>query len=155
MIRELINRFNQSLSERLVALRRRHAAPVKIWFEPEINTPHNRAMAMNMAIVGETIDLSRTGVAFSVSCIRVNEKYLVGQDRRLNLEIELPSGTVEMQVVGKRYERSASHSTTEKYVIGAHILRLDPDSNAAFDHFLRHGVKRKRRTPGSLELEVD
>lgn len=155
MIRELVNRFNQSLSERLVALRRRHMAPVKIWFEPEINTPHNRATARNLAIAGETVDLSRTGIAFTVSAIRVEEKYLVGQERRLNLEIELPSGTVEMQVIGKRYERTAKHSNVEKYLVGAHILRLDPDSNAAYDHFLRHGVKRKAKAPGSLELGID
>ena len=155
MIRELINRFNRSLSERLVANRRKHAAPMRVWFEPEINTPHNQAIAKNMAMPGETVDMSRSGIAFIVSSIRVNEKYLVGQERKLNVEIDLPTGRVEMQVIGKRYEKVGIHWSDEKFLIGANIVRLDADSNPIYDLFLRKGSKQRRTSSRGFELGID
>ncbi len=155
MIRRLISKFNRSLSERLVPARRKHAAPVRVWFEPDVNTPHNRQIAKNMAIPGETVDLSRTGVAFIISAIRINEKYFVGQERKLNIEIDLPSGKVEMQVVGRRYEKVGIHLSTEKFLIGSHIVKIESESNAVFDHFLRHGSGRKKSGRGGLELGID
>lgn len=155
MIRNLISRFNRSLSERLVSSRRKFAAPMRVWFEPEINSPHNQEIAKNMAMPGETVDLSRTGIAFLVSSIRDKERYLVGQERKLNVEIDLPSGKVTMQVVGRRYEKVGVHLSMEKFLVGAQIVRLESESNAAFDHFLRNGAGRRKSTPGSLELGID
>lgn len=128
---------------------------MRVWFEPEINTPHNHAIAKNMAMPGETVDMSRTGIAFIVSSIRVNEKYLVGQDRKLNIEIDLPTGRVEMQVVGKRYEKVGANSTDEKYLIGANIVKLETDSNPAYDLFLRKGARAQRTASQGLELGID
>ena len=128
---------------------------MRVWFEPEINSPHNQEIAKNMAMPGETVDLSRTGIAFLVSSIRDKERYLVGQERKLNVEIDLPSGKVTMQVVGRRYEKVGVHLSMEKFLVGAHIVRLESESNAAFDHFLRNGAGRRKSTPGSLELGID
>lgn len=108
-----------------------------------------------MAMPGETVDMSRTGIAFVVSSIRVNEKYLVGQDRKLNIEIDLPTGRVEMQVVGKRYEKVGVHLSDEKFLIGANIVRLDSDSNPAYDLFLRKGTQQPRSSSNGLELGID
>lgn len=128
---------------------------MRVWFDPDINTPNNREIARNMALPGETVDLSRTGIAFLVNSIRVQEKYLVGQDRKLNVEIDLPSGKVEMQVVGKRYEKVGTGSNAEKFLIGATIVKLESDSNAVYDHFLRKGSRPRGGSAGSLELGVD
>ena len=128
---------------------------MRVWFEPEINSPHNQEIAKNMAMPGETVDLSRTGIAFLVSSIRDKERYLVGQERKLNVEIDLPSGKVTMQVVGRRYEKVGLHLSMEKFLVGAQIVRLESESNAAFDHFLRNGAGRRKSTPGSLELGID
>jgi len=155
MIRRLISKFNKTLSERLVSSRRKFAAPMRVWFEPEVNSPHHHEIAKNMAIPGETVDLSRTGIAFLVSSIRDKEKYLVGQDRKLNIEIDLPSGKVTMQVIGRRYEKVGVHLSMEKFLVGAHIIRLESESNAAYDHFLRNGARRAKRAAGSLNLGID
>lgn len=128
---------------------------MRIWFEPDINTAQNREIARNSTLLGETVDLSRTGIAFVVTSIRVQEKYLVGQDRKLNIEIDLPQGKCEMQVVGKRYEKVGVHLSAEKFLIGATIVRLESDNNAIYDHFLRKGSRSRRRTASSLELGVD
>ena len=69
MIRELITRFNRSLSERMVSSRRHHKAPIKVWFEPDVNSGRLRDDAVPACILGETADISRTGIGFIVPSI--------------------------------------------------------------------------------------
>src|ERR1051325_11055250 len=109
MLRELINKFNRSLSERMVAPRRNHTAPIRVWFDAEVDTELSRERARAACIYGETVDISRSGIAFLVPSIRVKEKYLVGHDRDLNIEVDLPTGKVYMRAMGKRYEKVGVH----------------------------------------------
>jgi len=155
MLRKLISKFNSSLSDSMVPSRRRHTAPVKIWFEPEINSERAREAERAACLLGETFDISRTGVAFVVSSIRVKEKYLVGHDRTLNLEIDLPNGKVHMKVIGRRHEKVGQHISTERFLVGAHILKIDDADKENYETFLRRGTRGTRRATGSLELGID
>lgn len=154
MLRKLISRFNRSLTESMVSSRRRHTAPVKIWFEPEINSERARELARSSCVLGETYDISRSGIAFVVPSIRLKEKYLVGQDRILNIEMELPTGKVHMKVMGKRYEKVGVHISVEKFLVGANIQFIDGLDKDHYETFLRRG-HRGNRTTGSLELGID
>ena len=155
MLRELINKFNRSLSERMVAPRRSHKAPVKVWFDAELDTELSRELARAACIYGETVDISRTGIAFLVPSIRVKEKYLVGQERDLNVEIDLPTGKVYMRVIGKRYEKVGIHISTERFFVGAHILSLSGQDRENYEAFLRNGTRRAKRTAAGVELRAD
>ena len=155
MIRELINRINRSWSERIVAARRRHSAPMKVWFDPHTKTEIAREAARGACLLGETVDLSRTGIAFSVASIRDKEKYLVGQERGLNVELDLPGGRVHMRVVGRRYEKVGMHISTERFLVGAQILELEGADKECYEAFLRRGPRGVRGTAGALELGVD
>ena len=151
MIRELITRFNRSLSERMVSSRRRHKAPVKVWFEPELNTDLAREDARSSCICGETADISRTGIGFVVPSIRIKEKYLVGQQRNLNIEIDLPTGKVCMKAVGCRYEKVGIHISAERFFVGAQILTLSGTDRENYELFLKNG-NRPARSSASIEL---
>lgn len=151
MIRELITRFNRSLSERMVSSRRRHKAPMKVWFEPEMNTDRARDEALAACICGETADISRTGIGFIVPSIRIKEKYLVGQQRNLNIEIDLPSGKIFMRAVGCRYEKVGIHLSAERFFVGAQILHLTGVDKERYDAFLQNG-NRPARGATSMEL---
>src|SRR5687767_14823857 len=155
MIREMIARFNRSLSERMVAPRRRHTAPVKVWFDPDTNTELARERARAACILGETVDISRTGIAFLVPSIRVKEKYLVGQERKINVEIDLPTGKVFLTVIGRRYEKVGVHISTERFLVGAHILTLSGGDKEHYESFLKNGNRAGRRGATSLELGID
>ena len=155
MIRELITRFNRSLSERMVSARRRHTAPMKVWFDPDGNTERARDAARAACILGETVDISRTGIAFLVPSIRVKEKYLVGHERNLNIEIDLPTGKVHLTAVGRRYEKVGMHISTERFFVGAHILNLTDVDKEIYETFLRNGNRRGKNTAASLELGID
>ena len=155
MLRELINRFNSSLSERMVSPRRSHTAPIKVWFDADLNTERSREMARAACIWGETVDISRTGISFLVPAIRVNEKYLVGHERDLNIEIDLPTGKVYMRVLGKRYEKVGVHISTERFLVGAHIVSLNGPDRENYETFLRNGMRRAKAPAAGFGLSVD
>jgi hypothetical protein len=153
MIRELITRFNRSLSERMVSSRRRHTAPIKIWFEPDTTTGPLRHDAVPACIMGETADISRTGIGFLVPSIRLKEKYLVGQQRTLNIEIDLPTGKVFMQAVGCRYEKVGIHISAERFFVGAQILSLTGTDKENYETFLTNGT-RGPKTAARVEAGI-
>ncbi|MFZ1701259.1 MAG: hypothetical protein WBO10_14950 [Pyrinomonadaceae bacterium] len=155
MIRELITKFNRSLSERMVSTRRRHKAPVKIWFDPDMNTERARDIARSSCILGETADISRSGIGFIVPMIRLKEKYLVGHERVLNVEIDLPNGKVHLRAMGRRYEKVGVHISTERFLVGAHIVELKGHDKEIYETFLKHGNRRLKVAASGLELEID
>lgn len=155
MIRELITKLNRSLSDRMVSSRRRHTAPVKVWFDPDVNTERAREIARAACILGETVDISRTGIGFLVPSIRLKEKYLVGQQRNLNLEIDLPTGKVLVRAIGCRYEKVGMHISTERFLVGAQILTLTGSDKEHYELFLKNGNRGMKQAAGTLELGID
>ena len=155
MIRELIAKFNRSLTESMVSSRRNHIAPIKIWFDPEVNSERGREAARSACILGETVDISRTGLGFSVPMIRFKEKYLVGHERNLNVEIELPNGKVFLQAIGRRYEKVGIHISTERFLVGAQITSLTGEDKEIYETFLKRGSRSLRAAARELELNAD
>lgn len=152
MIRELINKLRGTLVERSHSARKKHNLPIKISFDPQFNTGR---LNDTLYISGETADVSSTGVGFIVSAIRVRENYLVGQERTLNAEIDLPGGKVKMKMIGRRYEKVGIHLSTERFLIGAEITDMSKPDRERYEHFLRYGGKRGGATSPSFEMGVD
>jgi hypothetical protein len=153
MIRELVSKVTSVITERRASARKRFQVPVKVWFEPDANllfaSPYR-----DLYISGETYDLSQTGIAFLVSSIRIKEDYLVGQDDRiLNVELDLTGKKIRMQVIGRRYERIGIHSSTERYVIGAEIVKIDPEDRRSYEYFMRYGNKLTK-TMAAAKAEI-
>ena len=156
MLRELITKINRSMKERMVAPRRKHSAIVKLWFDADVKNERAQEAARAACIIGETIDLSRTGIGFLVPSIRTKEKYLVGQERHVNVEIDLPTGKVYMKVLGKRYKKVGIHISTEKFLVGAAISSLTGSDKDNFEAFLKTGDRTGAQgTAHGLELGID
>lgn len=155
MIRKLIEKLSGILVERSHSARRKISLPIKLSFEPLHATGRLTAPAQVVYISGETFDLSSCGVAFVVSSIRVRENYLVGQDRILNAEIDLPDGKIQMKIIGRRYERVGVHVSAEKYLVGAEIVEITNENREAYDDFIRYGAKRKKAASPSYGMGID
>jgi hypothetical protein len=128
---------------------------MKVWFDPDSNTERAIHLARTQCILGETVDISRSGIAFLVPSIRSQEKYLVGQERALNVEIDLPTGKVQMRVLGRRYEKVGVHISTERFLVGAQIQMLTGTDKEMYETFLKAGPRRMKGAAGSLELGID
>jgi hypothetical protein len=128
---------------------------MKVWFDPDTKSEHALHVAKAACILGETVDISRSGIAFIVPSIRSQEKYLVGQERDLNVEIDLPTGKVQMRVIGRRYEKVGIHISTERFFVGAQIQTLTGTDKEIYESFLTAGPRRAKGSTGALELGID
>jgi len=158
MIRNFIATITKKISERRDNPRYKLQIPIKVWFEPEKKAgklPPPQLLTEDCFICGETFDLSITGIAITVPSIRIRENYLVGENRTLNAELDLPDGKVSMQIVGTRYEQIGEHLSVARYLIGARILQMTPENMKVYEHFLHNGHKILRKAASSLALEVD
>jgi c-di-GMP-binding flagellar brake protein YcgR len=153
MLRELVSRFSVTWIERRASVRKKYSVPVKVCFAPESN-PHNVTRSCDESFLsGETVDISETGIGFVVSSIRIKEKYLVGQERVLNVELDLAGKKIRMQVLGKRYERVGIHASTERYLVGAAITGMSDDDRQKYEYFLKNG-KKLLKSAGVPALEM-
>jgi c-di-GMP-binding flagellar brake protein YcgR len=88
------------------------------------------------SLKGHTLDISKTGMALVVPAIRIAEHYLTGEDRRLRVKLELPSGPIEMLMVPVRYESLEEDQTESGYVIGARITEMSDTNRARFEEYI-------------------
>jgi c-di-GMP-binding flagellar brake protein YcgR len=97
--------------------------------------PNLNGSRRSRSIDGHTLDISTTGLALIVPVIRIGEHYLVGENRVLRIELELPDGQVAMQAVSVRYERLEEEGTESGYLIGVSIAEMnEPDH----DHYIEY-----------------
>ncbi len=154
MLRKFFSKLNRSVSKQVVAQRRDHAVPIRLTFEPDRTTGKLR-MPSDLCIVGETKDMSQTGIAFVVNSVRVREYYLVGEGRTLNAELDLPNGKVKVQIVGQRYEQIGEHISVSQYLIGAKIVHMTDEDREAYKYFLRYGKNSGKGNTATLQLGID
>lgn len=139
MIREFFVQLNKTLAKRVVSSRYSYQVPIKLTFEQTNKTGKLQMPRVPLYINGETKDLSQSGIAFIVSSIRLQENYLVGEERVLNAELDLPNGKISMKVVGRRYEQVDETASSGKFIIGAKIVQISDECKEFYEDFLRNG----------------
>lgn len=137
-MQELTRTFVSRLRAYIGNRRRARRNPVRL---PCSLTPSDRHVTINgfgrtKWMEGHTLDLSTTGLAVIVPAIRIGEHYLVGDERKLRLRLELPVGPVEMQVKPVRYESMEEYETESGYVIGVQIIAMADTDRIAYDKYL-------------------
>lgn len=154
IIRRLFSSLNGKLIRRFTPSRRVIELPIKITVEPDRNTGNLTLPKEILSLKGETRDLSQTGLAFCLDSIRLREHYLVGEQRPLIAEIDLPNGNIKMQIIGQRYEQIGKHLSITKYLIGATIVSMNKSDRDIYEKYLRYGNKLGKDKTPALGLEI-
>lgn len=157
VIRKFISKLNLTFVENRSARRYNLQVPIRITIEPDGETCCNvklKTKRESLSISGETKDLSKSGIAFIVPSIRLREYYLVGENRTLQAEMDLPNGKIRMQIVGVRYEQIGIHDSTVDYLIGAKILSITPLEQEIYEEYLKYGNKVKTDKTQDFSLET-
>jgi hypothetical protein len=155
VIRKFISRLNLSFVENRSARRYNLQVPVRITIEPDEANGKLTTRRESLSASGETKDLSKSGIAFIVPSIRLREYYLVGENRTLQAELDLPNGKIRMQIVGVRYEQIGIHDSTVNYLIGAKILFISPLEQEIYEEYLKYGNKVKTDKARDFSLEAE
>ena len=142
LARTIVSRLRQFMGDRRHAKRQ----SIRLEFTLSISSP---AKSLNGAkridtLSGHTMDLSPNGLALVVPAIRLGQYHLVGENRSLNVKLELPTGPIEMQATPIRYETLEEHKSETGYLIGVKITKISDEHRAAFTAFYSSLQARKR-----------
>ena len=147
MLATLVKQVNESVSD--LFLRRRKAdLSLSISVQPNkgeairnLETGELRLKESLPTLKVKSISLSKNEISFVVPTIRFNDVNLAGEGRILNIEIELPNGTVKLEAIGEHYERIGKRTSLAQYLVEAKIVYINPLEAAVYKNYLRHGDK--------------
>jgi hypothetical protein len=141
--RTIVSRLRKFVSDRRRAKRQR----VRLAFSLSITSPAKSLKGSRRTIDmdGHTLDLSANGLGLVVPAITLGEHHLVGENRNLKVQLELPSGPMEMQVLPVRYERLEEHrNETTGYLIAVKIVGMSEEDRARYSEYVSALLQRKR-----------
>jgi hypothetical protein len=155
MIGKFVRKMNESVSDFLSANREEVSFPMSVSVEPDRSSGSLRrrdtgrliAREDSPSLNGEAKILKIDGVEFIVPFIRIGESYLAGEGRLLNLEISLPNGNVQMQVIGQSYEMVGRHTSVAKFLITARIVYMSETDRDLYQYYLGGSSFRKTAKP--------
>jgi len=144
VIRALAARVREFIGNHRRAPRHRARLLLSISLISQGGTTMTPGAQRNAAVLqGHTRDVSATGLSLVVPSIRIGDRYLTGEDRTLDIALELETGRVHLQAAPMRYEpleRDASE-TEPGYLIGAHIMAMSGGDRIRFSEYLQ-GIRR-------------
>ena len=85
---------------------------------------------------GHTLDISASGLALIVPAITLGEHHLVGENRTLNVNLQLPVGPIDLKVIPVRYESLEEHETETGYLIGVKIIESSDGDRGKFAEYV-------------------
>lgn len=134
LIRSIVSRLRALAGDRRHAYRHR----VRLLFTVSIYpaTGHANGRRPVPSIQGYTRDISSSGVGLIVPAIRIGEHYLTGEDRRLKVILELPTGPIEIIVTPVRYE-PLEVEDEQGYLIGARIAEIGSKDRERYNSYLK------------------
>jgi PilZ domain len=133
-LRTLVGRLREYAGDRRETRRR-----VRLPFTLSLHEPGKKANGRRPlpTLSGFTQDISATGLALIVPAIRIGGHYLAGGDRTLEVEVELPSGSIHVRVTSVRYEPVDEDRSEEGYVIGVRITDISAADRDLLKIFLK------------------
>jgi len=133
LARNIASRLRHFIGDRRRAERCQANLPVVVTLLEE---SHSHTVNRGQSTSGHTLDISTTGLAVVVPVIRIGDHYLAGENRTLILDVELPDGTIEVQVTPVRYERLDEEGAEHGYLIGVSIAAMSDKDRSRYDEFV-------------------
>jgi hypothetical protein len=132
--RTIVSRLRQYVGDRRRSTRRRVRLNLSLSLAPA--TKNLNGTRRISSLEGYTVDVSANGLALIVPQITLGEHHLVGENRSLNLKLELPAGPVEIEASPVRYQRLDENHAETGYLIAVKIVRMPDDDRARFSEYV-------------------
>ena len=135
LIRSIAARFREYLGNRRRAPR--YSVRLSVSVAPVQAAKPTRASAERDALYGYTRDVSSTGLALILPTIRINNTYLTGEGRTLEILVEHESDPIVIYGVSTRYEKLDEEEADKGYLIGVRITEMSDEDLARFTGLLK------------------
>ena len=142
LIRSIVSRVRVYFKDRRQSPRLRTSLPITISLcrKSNGNGPQHRTRALK----GYTRDLSLTGLALLVPKVHLDGHHLAAEGRELQLALELPGGSISMQIIPHRYEQLEVSESGCSYLIGAKIVQIGDEDRARYSIFISESLAGDR-----------
>jgi hypothetical protein len=137
LIRSIAARFREYLGNRRRSPRFKLRLSVRVTPVPSATPAARMSAAEPDSLYGYTRDASTSGLALILPSIRINNIYLTGEDRRLEILIENESDPIVMYGVTARYEKLEAEDADKGYLIGVKITEMTDEDRARFLRLLK------------------
>jgi hypothetical protein len=141
LVRSVIAELYRIVGTKSVPAKRTVQLPVAI----SLVNQQSNARGNNNSIFGFTRDVSKTGISFIVSSIKLGEKHLFYDDApSLEIRIKLPEGIVTMTATTVRYDVSEDGLG---FLVAARIVGMSEEDRAYYYNFLRTPLHKLVSSP--------
>lgn len=134
LTRTIVSRLRQFVGDRRHSKRQK----VRLAFSLSLSSKTkslNGTKKIN-SMEGHTLDVSSNGLALIVPRITLGEHHLIGENRSLNIRLQLPDGPVELQATPVRYERLEDSRNEMGYLIAARIVGMPGADRSRFSEYV-------------------
>ena len=133
-IRSLVSRVRVYFKDRRQSprLRTRLSFTISLCRKSNGNGLQPRAHALK----GYTRDMSMKGLALLVPKVHLDGHHLAAEGRELQLVLELPGGSISMQIIPHRYEQLEISESGCTYLIGAKIVQIGDEDRERYSIFI-------------------
>lgn len=100
------------------------------------------------AMTGYLRDISKTGLSLIVPSIRFGNHFLLSGHDPLRVILELPNGTINIQVAPVRYDRLYEEQGERQYLIGARIMEITTSDREHLTRYIQQVKKSKEASFG-------
>ena len=136
LIRSIAARFREYMGNRRRAPRFKVRLSVRV--SPLRSAkPQRFSSTEKDALYGYTRDISSAGLALILPAIRINNIYLTGEDRTLEILIEDKDEPIVIYGTTSRYERLDEDGADKGYLIGVRITEMSAEDRARFTALLK------------------
>ena len=142
LIRSVVSRVRVYFKDRRQSLRLRTRLSLTISLCRKSNG--NKLQPRAQALKGYTRDMSLNGLALLLPKVHLDGHHLAAEGRELQLVLELPGGSISMQIIPHRYEQLEVSESGCTYVIGAKIVQIDDEDRARYSIFIRESLAGDR-----------
>jgi hypothetical protein len=136
LIRSIAARFREYLGNRRRLPRYRVRLSVRV-SPVRTATPARISTSEQDALYGYTRDMSASGLALVLPAIRINNIYLMGEGRTLEILIEHESEPIVIYAVPVRYERLEEGEADKGYLIGVRISEMTEGDRTRYTALLK------------------
>ena len=131
LLRTLVGRIREFAGDR------RHMTRLRTRLDFSVAPEGSRANGRRpQSMKGYTRDICAKGLGLIVPAIRIGERYLAGENCRLAITLELPSGPIEVRAIAVRYEPLEEDEIDQGYLIGVRIIEMNAEHTKLFKAFL-------------------
>lgn len=138
LIRSVVSRVRVYLKDRRHSPRVQARLPFTISLCRKSNG--NGLQPRAPALKGYTRDMSMNGLALLVPKVHLDGHHLAAEGRELQLILELPGGSISMQIIPHRYEQLDVSECGCAYLIGAKIVHIDGEDSARYSIFISESI---------------